>query len=735
MRAISVLAVLGLVFSLSQRPACAQERAHFYEPEQQLLVAMDETSLPDLTPENIVASITGGAPIEGLDARLAFPVDARLMIREPRLPASERLHRPATDQQALLERYVVLTYETPLDASAALTYLEHDGDVLAASGNTRVEFSVAPADPEFSPTNPVVVQNFQWEYQTFPDYALTRTMAFQTAWEKVRGTAYVGHVDFGIQVNHPDLSGAYRPQFAYNVQSNNRQVDEMYSNKIPAGDGTLRAGHGTHTAGIIAANTRHPNLPAGEANYPATGVAGACWWCSLIVVKIRNEATLSSSTADAVAGAYWAVQRGAQVVNLSFGSELQGMDFLQYDCSPTNESVWCAFVTYADYLDVTLVVASGNDGDSYVQLPANLAAVIAVGASMFDTSSGFGNPRWREPSPSALGSAYGNHLFNHGVIAPGHDVLSTTYSNRFWNADIRCGDKYGNGAALDGYGLCTGTSMAAPLISGVAALVKTVDPLQTAALVRSRVFAAGSRAGVPDQEHGFGFVNANSAVASVLATTNRLTPLFSLNSANLKDYFYTVVPQHARAAVLGTLEPQVAGNGIPGYYGYAFVGTEVKPGGNTYTVGANPPLTRLTPKAQVWLFSTHVNPLNAAVDLKPLWRLSYKCGDAIPSGRPNICAAHPYHVDHFYTTDVNELITYKSSHGYLPDGIEGYVYPTTQAQPAGTTTLLRAFKLADDDYAVFPFEQKAAMAALGYTGSLTTLGYVYFNATGARPVY
>jgi serine protease len=137
----------------------------------------------------------------------------------------------------------------------------------------------------------------------------------------------------------------------------------------------------------------------------------------------------------------------------------------------------------------------------------------------------------------------------------------------------------------------------------------------------------------------------------------------------------------------------------------------------------------------VWVFATHVNPLNAAVELKPLWRMSYKCGDAIPSGRPNICAAHPYHVDHFYTTDVNELITYKSSHGYRPDGVEGYVYSATLAQPMGTTALLRAFKAADDDYAIFPFEQKAAMAALGYSGSLTTLGYVYLNSTGARPVY
>ncbi len=440
---------------------------------------------------------------------------------------------------------------------------------------------------------------------------------------------------------------------------------------------------------------------------------------------------------DYINAATWAIKKGAQVLNFSFGVNV-GQDYLDFDCQPifatNNEQPFCAFARLTDYLDVTVVAASGNVKDKHVAHPSGVPNIISVGATQ-SMANGSGNYLWA--TAGQAGSNFGPEMVAEGVVAPGFNILSTTYIDRNWSPSQSCGDSYGNGPILsDGYGMCTGTSMAAPFVSGIAGLIKTVNPLQTATQVRTRMLDAGTLHNLPSNNFGHGFVDANMAVTSAISEMQyRLTPLFALSSANQKDYFYTVVPQHVRAAYLGTLSPQVTGNGVPGFYSYTFVGTNVAPGGTTYTIGVQPPATRITPKAQAWVFSTHADPRNASWELAPLWRMSYKCGDPIPSGRPNICAAFPYHIDHFYTTDVGELITFKNSHGYLPDGIEGYVYPVAGGQPAGTAPLLRAFKAADDDYAIFPQNQQASMAALGYTGSVTTLGYVYANTTGARPTY
>ncbi|HEX4881366.1 MAG TPA: hypothetical protein VFV18_03385 [Porticoccaceae bacterium] len=117
----------------------------------------------------------------------------------------------------------------------------------------------------------------------------------------------------------------------------------------------------------------------------------------------------------------------------------------------------------------------------------------------------------------------------------------------------------------------------------------------------------------------------------------------------------------------------------------------------------------VAPKAQVWLFTTPENPKSASIPLVPLYRLSWKCSDPA-SVPPTICSSNSNHMDVTYTADTAGFSAFQSV-GYKLDGIEGYLYPKTMTQPAGTVRLMRKYNPARDDHAIFPESQISAMSA------------------------
>ena len=123
----------------------------------------------------------------------------------------------------------------------------------------------------------------------------------------------------------------------------------------------------------------------------------------------------------------------------------------------------------------------------------------------------------------------------------------------------------------------------------------------------------------------------------------------------------------------------------------------------------------------------------SSVALSPIYRMSWKCGDDTPLP-PAICAGRPEHID---TVLVGESeIGYFQYAGYKVDGLEGYSYPKTLPQPAGTVRLIRKYNVARDDHAIFPETAWPTMQSQGYTQNTNTtdwLGYVYPN-TGSMPV-
>ncbi len=252
-------------------------------------------------------------------------------------------------------------------------------------------------------------------------------------------------LDTGIDLDHPDLVGT--PTLPKQVPG----WDAVHNDPVPADDN----GHGTFVAGIAAADTGN-----------GQGTAGVSWRSRIMPVKVL-AANGSGNDGDVVEGIRWAVDHGADVINMSLGGEGRSTAIDQW-------------VDYALDHNVAVVAAAGNDGVDIPNYPAASPGVVSVGAT--DHSGQLG------------------HFSNWGdtvdLVAPGMDIASTA-----------------NGG---GYATGDGTSFAAPLTAGVVALLRAVEPGLLARDVGNRVInSAKDVAGQGrDPQTGRGLLDAAAAVGA-----------------------------------------------------------------------------------------------------------------------------------------------------------------------------------------------------------------------------
>ena len=228
-----------------------------------------------------------------------------------------------------------------------------------------------------------------------------RRIGLPGAWDRTRGGpgVVVAVLDTGVDANHPDLRGAVLPGF------------DVVGNTTTTTDAE---GHGTSVAGIIAARSDN-----------ATGVAGICWTCSILPVKVLGDDG-TGDMATLAAGIVKAVDAGARVINMSLGG-------------PADSATLDQAISYAVAKNAVLVAAAGNDGVSTPFYPAANPNVISVAA----TDDADQLYPW---------SNRGDWV---RVTAPGCDSAPGL-----------------SGSYVD---FC-GTSAAAPVVSGLAALAISVQP-------------------------------------------------------------------------------------------------------------------------------------------------------------------------------------------------------------------------------------------------------------------
>ncbi|WFR55615.1 S8 family peptidase [Anaerocolumna sp. AGMB13025] len=270
-------------------------------------------------------------------------------------------------------------------------------------------------------------------------YGLKKISA-PTAWDTYTGAknVVVGVIDSGIQYTHTDLANNIWVNPG-EIQGNgidddkNGYIDDIYgwnfvdNNNKPLDDN----GHGTHVAGTI-----------GAVGNNGIGVVGVNWNTQLAALKFL-DADGGGYTSDAILAINYAKNKGFAVTNNSWG----GGSFSQ--------SLKDAIDSYSGLF----VAAAGNDGtnnDSRASYPASYtsANIIAVAAT---TST----------DAKASYSNYGSTSVDLG--APGDAIFSTYLNN--------------------GYATASGTSMAAPHVSGAVALLKSFNPSLTSAQIKSAILS------------------------------------------------------------------------------------------------------------------------------------------------------------------------------------------------------------------------------------------------------
>jgi thermitase len=267
------------------------------------------------------------------------------------------------------------------------------------------------------------------------------------AWDSTTGSAstVVAVLDTGVTYSHPDMQG--RLLSGYDFVNNDS-------------DPTDDNGHGTETAGIV-----------GAAANNGIGMAGMCWSCSVLPVKVADS-TGSASWSNVASGITWATDQGAKVISLSIGGTSGG-------------STLQSAVQYAQSHDVLVVAAAGNNGSSALFYPAAYAGVVSVAG----TSSSDALYSW---------SDYGSWV---SVAAPGCDYatnMSGVYSSSF-----------------------CGTSAATPVVAGIVGLARSLAPSASAPQVASALESSAANIG---SVVAYGRVDAAATMAALSGGTPPPSP-------------------------------------------------------------------------------------------------------------------------------------------------------------------------------------------------------------------
>jgi thermitase len=300
----------------------------------------------------------------------------------------------------------------PLADDSAVTVDVPSGDVAEAAAALRGDPAVSYVEVDQIATMSVVPND-----PSYGDQWGLGVADVPQAWAGTTGSTNViiAVVDTGVKPVG-DLTGRVLPGYDFVNDDSNALDDE---------------GHGTMTAGVLGATGNN-----------GVGVAGICWTCRILPVKVLG-ADGSGLYSDIAEGIRFSADHGADIINMSLGGSV-------------DSQVLRDAVTYAVGKGALVIAAAGNDGSSAMHYPAAIPNVLAVGAS----TAGDARYPW---------SNYGSSWVD--IAAPGCNYAQAV-----------------NGIVNQ---FC-GTSSATPFVAGVAGLLASATPAPTAAQIRTALTSSAS---------------------------------------------------------------------------------------------------------------------------------------------------------------------------------------------------------------------------------------------------
>jgi subtilisin len=306
-------------------------------------------------------------------------------------------------------------------------------------------------------------------------------------------------IDSGVNYSHPDLAGSYLGGYDF-VESNDDPMDGF--------------GHGTHVAGIIAASG---------------GTSGVAPDVGIVALRVLND-TGGGSPSDLVSAIDWCVANASvfniSVISMSLGCTPDVGGYSSY-CDDIDDGCWnpaiANAINSAVLNNISVVAASGNlGGVDNISSPACIQNSIAVSSIDKNSSVSFFSDR--------------NLLVN--LLAPGGDINSTR-----WNPS---GTMNGCGSYNGNYMVCSGTSMAAPMVSGVIALINQYLGLSGQGRTPSQIESILNDTGRRINDSGgsnlnFSIVDSYAAVTSLDIDVPNVTLVSPTNGAVDMDVNQTFV--------------------------------------------------------------------------------------------------------------------------------------------------------------------------------------------------
>lgn len=404
------------------------------------------------------------------------------------------------------------------DPKKIASQLKHDSQVEFAEPNYKLSLATTPNDPEFSN---------QWNLSK---------INMPSAWNISTGSTNISIavIDTGVDWSHPDLADNIwlNPNETENGldSDNNGYIDDIrgwdfvtQTNCYPGEDCTGTPdndpmdfhGHGTAVSGIASAVTDN-----------GVGIAGAGWKVKIMALRAgyarAGDGKGELLVSDAANAIRYAADNGADIINLSWGGEFS---------STIKNSI-----DYAANKDVLIIGAAGNEGNDTKYYPASLNNVLSVGGTNSSDS------RWAS-------SNFGSRV---NISAPANNIYTTSVNNSYTTA--------------------SGTSLSAPLVAGVAGLVKSKYPSINRKNLTNRLVSNGIDIGsigigprlngvsfTPTKRHPEGSLIRAKGQASVyliregkrvgIPSPNVLTNRYRWNDVN--NVSYAELISYPRAGVLG----------------------------------------------------------------------------------------------------------------------------------------------------------------------------------------